>query len=503
MSTLLLTALLGLAAGAFFILRRNRKGNLPPGPFQWPLVGNALSVPKKPHLKFMEWAKTYGDIMTVQIFDKRIIVINNVNIAREAFNKLPLMGRAYLEPFEVYFKGVDDYPEEVARGVLGSEGPVWVEQRRFTLRHLRDFGFGKHHAMEEHIREEVSQLLAWVRDQKGQPVRMWRRFAQATSNVLWRIIAGEGIHQKQDETAIIEAATQHVLGLLDEPIPVFLPWLSKFFGKFSGWNKLITLSDKMHEIFYRYVEAHQRNFSPDNPPEDFIDAYLKKISETTDKTSSFYGENGVLSLKLTVSDLFIAGSETTASTLNWAVLFLTTFPEIRKKVQEEIQQVVGHSRSPTIADRASMPYTEAFVNETLRKSSHTTFGVMHRALQDTELNGYSIPKDSWVGCFQYYIHHDPRIWGDPDNFRPERFLTTDAEGNQTIKKFEEFLPFSIGKRLCIGEQLAKEEIFVFVTSLFQHFDTQFDQNDTAPTLDPRTSMFQNPEHFKVILTERR
>ncbi|CAG7677051.1 unnamed protein product, partial [Allacma fusca] len=69
----------------------------------------------------------------------------------------------------------------------------------------------------------------------------------------------------------------------------------------------------MHEIFYRYVENHRKNFSPDNPPQDFIDAYLKKISETTDKTSSFFGENGVESLRLTVSDLFIAGSETTAS----------------------------------------------------------------------------------------------------------------------------------------------------------------------------------------------
>ncbi|CAG7731927.1 unnamed protein product, partial [Allacma fusca] len=211
----------------------------------------------------------------------------------------------------------------------------------------------------------------------------------------------------------------------------------------------------------------------------------------------------VESLRLTVSDLFIAGSETTASSLNWAVLFLTKFPEIQKKVQTEILQVVGESRTPTVADRSNMPFTEAFVNETLRKSSHTTYGVMHRALQDTELNGYLIPKGSWVNCFQYYIHHDPRIWGDPENFRPERFLTTDSDGIQTVKKFDEFLPFSIGKRLCIGEQLAKDELFVFLTCLYQVFDTHFDPNDTHPSIHTRTSMFRNPEYFKVVLTERR
>ncbi|CAG7661517.1 unnamed protein product, partial [Allacma fusca] len=208
MSSVLLIAILGLTAIAFFLMRKGQKGKLPPGPTQLPFFGNALSIGKRPHAKFMEWAKIYGDIMTVRIFNKRIIMINDVNIARDAFNKLPLTGRAYVEPFEVYFKGVDDFPEEVARGVLGSEGQAWVEQRRFTLRHLRDFGFGKHQAMEEHIHEEVRSLLSWVRAQNGQPVGMWRRFAEATSNVLWRIIAGERIHQKQEETAIIESANR-------------------------------------------------------------------------------------------------------------------------------------------------------------------------------------------------------------------------------------------------------------------------------------------------------
>src|SRR5437868_4098343 len=112
-----------------------------------------------------------------------------------------------------------------------------------------------------------------------------------------------------------------------------------------------------------------------------------------------------------------------------------------------------------------MPYTEAVIAETLRYSSLTPMGVFHTTMEDVEFHGYSIPKGTIVMPNQFYVHHDPKVWGDPMNFRPERFLTSEG----TFKKHEALIPFSIGRRQCLGEALARDSLFLFATNLFQKY----------------------------------
>ena len=137
--------------------------------------------------------------------------------------------------------------------------------------------------------------------------------------------------------------------------------------------------------------------------------------------------------------------------------------------------------------------------ETLRKSSITPFGIFHAAMETTTLDGYTIPKGSWVTINHYHVHHDPQIWGDPEKIRPERFLSDDGK---SVVKNDALIPFSTGKRICIGEQIAKDTIFMFLTAIIQRFEIELDPNFPEPSLESPTPMFLTPQPFYVVIKDR-
>ena len=140
-------------------------------------------------------------------------------------------------------------------------------------------------------------------------------------------------------------------------------------------------------------------------------------------------------------DLFGAGTETTTTTLRWAILFMLHNPEMLRRVQREVAENVGPSRMPTMKDKPYLPYTEAVLLETQRKGDVFPFGVPHACMEDMTLRGYHIPKGTHFMTVLYAAHRDPKVWKEPYRFNPERFL--DAEGH--ISKDEHLIPFSMGK----------------------------------------------------------
>jgi len=146
-----------------------------------------------------------------------------------------------------------------------------------------------------------------------------------------------------------------------------------------------------------------------------------------------------------------------------------------------------------------MPYTEALIAETSRFASIAPMGVAHRAIRDQEFKGYMIPKDSLIMANAYYIHHDPAIWGDPEKFRPERFLSPDGK---TFKKHDALMPFSIGRRQCLGEALARDSLFLFGTNLFQRFHIEFDKNGPDHGFESAVNFILTPKPFNIILKDR-
>jgi len=147
-----------------------------------------------------------------------------------------------------------------------------------------------------------------------------------------------------------------------------------------------------------------------------------------------------------------------------------------------------------------LPYAESFILEIMRIISLTPVGVPHAVTEDVEFHGYFIPKGTALYASIYSTHHDPEVWGDPENFRPERFLSKDGT---RAERHESLIPFSTGKRSCLGEVLARDQLFLFITSLVQRFSIVPEAGKPKPTLDPKHGQLSlEPHHFSVILKYR-
>jgi cytochrome P450 len=198
-------------------------------------------------------------------------------------------------------------------------------------------------------------------------------------------------------------------------------------------------------------------------------------------------------------DIFFAGTDTVANTLHWALLLLSVNPHIQDAFYEEIDRVIGCSRLPEASDEDNMIYTQALIQEILRYTSIAPMAVFHSAIQDVRFHGFKIPKDAMVLLNFHGAHHDKGYWGDPEVIRPSRFLSPDG---QALIKHEAFFPFGGGKRLCVGEALARKEMFLFLTSIIQKFRVGVDPNIVNPSLEPIVSFILLPPNHGLVFEKR-
>ncbi|KAK7500192.1 hypothetical protein BaRGS_00008739, partial [Batillaria attramentaria] len=202
-------------------------------------------------------------------------------------------------------------------------------------------------------------------------------------------------------------------------------------------------------------------------------------------------------LKL-VGDLFVAGTETTATTLRWFFVFLVRWPPVQRRMREEIDKVYPDQSTPSIHDRHRLPYVEAAILECQRYADIAPFAVTHATSCDVELNEYFVPKGSLVIPNVNSVHFDPELWDNPDTFRPERFL--DADGD--VVKPEHLIPFFMGKRACPGEGLARMELFLFITTILQRYEIKPAEQGTLPPLDGIVGITRTPLPHKIRFVKR-
>ncbi|KAK7888839.1 hypothetical protein WMY93_024399 [Mugilogobius chulae] len=426
------------------IIQNWRPKNYPPGPWPIPFIGDTFRVsPSTIHLDIAKLAKKYGNIFSVQLFGGKVVVINGYKLVREALavNGDDYVDRPKLPLFEDLVGNA---------GLVLSNGYLWKQQRRFALHTLRNFGLGKK-SLEPAIQQECQYLTEALALHKGEPIDPHILLNKAVSNIIPEILEVQGT----------------IWAMLYNTIPGLMRRLP------GPHRRIFTLSHRVVGYVQAKIDEHKESHNPSDP-RDYIDCFLSEIAEKEDKEAGFDMRN----LCFSALDLFGAGSETTTSTLYWGLLFMINYPDIQKRVQAEIDAVVGSSRPPSMQDRDDLHYTNA--------------GVMIVGNLDSVL-------------------HDPSMWESPHTFNPGHFL----DENGKFCKREDFIPFSIdiyttvienanAKRererereaVCLGEQLARMELFLFFSGLLQRFTFSAPEGE-KPTLDSIMTVMNAPKPYRL------
>ncbi|NXU49267.1 CP2K1 protein, partial [Turnix velox] len=454
-----------IPAGLLFILilllivkrqhfgKSHMKGKIPPGPRPLPIIGNMLIMDmKRPYRTMLELSKTYGPIFSIQIGLKKMVVLSGYDMVKEALvNQADAFaGRPKIPVVEEAGEG---------RGVIFSDGEHWKVMRRFTLTTLRDFGMGKK-AIEDRVVEEYECLSEVIEAQKGKPLEMTMMTNAAVANVIVSILLGRRYDYE-------DPIFKKLLSLINENIRIFGGPPLTFYNTFPFLGFLVkdrkTFHQNVREVnaFTKVNFLERLQVLDRNDQRTFIDSFLVKQQEENGKANGYFSNENLFQV---VRNLFAAGMETTSSTLRWAILLMMKYPEIQRKVQVEIEQVLG-SNPPRTEHRTKMPYTDAVVHEIQRFANILPLNLPHETTTDVTLKGYFIPKGTYIVPLLTSVLRDETQWEKPDTFYPEHFL--DANGK--FVKREAFIPFSAGRRACAGENLAKMELFLFFTRLMQKF----------------------------------
>ncbi|XP_066568937.1 cytochrome P450 2J2-like isoform X2 [Amia ocellicauda] len=378
-------------------------------------------------------------------------------------------------------------------GLIFSNGPHWKKQRRFTLSTLRNFGLGKK-SLESVIVEESRFLQEALENEQGNPFDPHFILNNAVSNIICSMVFGHRFEYSDNQF-------QRTLKLLSETLTLEGTIYVQLYEAFPAVMKLVP--GPHNKIFSNYkelaafvrkeLEKHKEDWDP-LAPQDYIDSYLAEIEKSKEDIASGFHERNLV---LCTLDLFLAGTETTSTTLRWALLYMMKYPEIQEKVQAEIDRVIGQARPPCMADRANMPYTDAVIHEVQRMGNIVPLNGPRMAIKDTTVGGYFIPKGTAVMAILNSVLFDKSEWQTPDSFSPEHFL--DSQGN--FVRREAFMPFSAGKRVCLGEQLARMELFLFFTSFFQKFSF-YSAPGVEPSLEAQTGGTRSPFPYKICVTPR-
>uniref|UniRef100_A0A8C7E441 Cytochrome P450 1A n=1 Tax=Naja naja TaxID=35670 RepID=A0A8C7E441_NAJNA len=454
------------------------------GPRGYPLIGNILDLGKNPHLALTGLSQKYGD-HAHSPRARPVVVLSGLETIKQALVKQggDFVGRPDLYSFQFINEG-----QTFTFGWNSEES--WRVRRRLAQSALKTFAGSTSPnsstcLLEDHISKEAEYLVTKFRDQmkEKESFEPFQYVVISVVNVICAMCFGRRYdHEDQELLKIVDINND--FGMV-APLEIH-----RSMEAFKDLNR------RFNVLMKKLVEEHYEGFDKNNI-RDITDSL---ISFCQDKKPNFNANDALNNKNIVgiVNELFGAGFDTVTTALSWCLLYLVTYPEIQKRIQEELDQIIGRERTPKQSDRAMLPYSEAFMYEMFRHSSFIPFTIPHCTTRDTALNGFYIPKDTCVFVNQWQVNHDPKLWDEPSVFNPERFLATDGTGINRAE-CEKVMIFGLGRRQCIGQNIAKWEVFLFLTTLVQKLEFTLsgtEMMDATPQYG-LTMKYKKCEHFRV------
>ncbi|XP_007436918.1 cytochrome P450 1A5-like [Python bivittatus] len=467
------------------------------GPRGYPFIGNILDLGKNPHLALTQMSQKYGDIMLIHLGTRPVLVLSGLETIKQALVKQgsDFVGRPDLHSFKFIGNG-----ETFTFGRNSEES--WRVRRRLAQNALKTFAMSispnsSTCLLEEHISKEAEYLVMKFQDlmKEKESFDPSQYVVISVVNVICAMCFGKHYnHEDQELLSIVDinndfgavAASGNPADFF--PILQYLP--SRSIETFKDLNQ------RFNMLVENLVKEHYVSFDKNNIRDitDSLISFCQDKKPGSDANDSLKDQN-IVGI---VNELFGAGFDTVTTGLAWCLLYLVTYPKTQRKIQEELDQIIGRERAPKLSDCAVLPYSEAFIFEMFRHSSYVPFTIPHCTTRNTVLNGFYIPQDTCVFVNQWQVNHDLKLWNEPSVFNPERFLATDGTGINR-EECEKVMIFGLGKRQCIGQSIAKKEIFLFLTTLVQKLEFTLsgpEMVDMTPQYG-LTMKFKKCEHFRV------
>ncbi|XP_035272681.1 cytochrome P450 2F2-like isoform X1 [Anguilla anguilla] len=470
----------------FLLFRTRRPKNFPPGPWPVPIFGNLLQLNLvNPLDDLRKLSERYGKVYSIYIGSKPAVVLNGLQAMKDALvtQSVEFAGR----PQDLLINHLNEN-----KGVVFAYGPVWKEHRRFTLTTLRNFGLGKR-SMEERILGEVSYIASDLENNAGKAIDSQILFHKAAFNIICTVLFGTRYKHEdeflQHNIRYIKEVTKIVNGPWDmiyEMLPLLRHLPLPFQKAFHNMNMVRkSLADQVSQHKESWVTGE---------PRDLTDCYLDEMDKRGDDVSSF-NEKQLIGYLL---DLLFAGTDTTANTLLTAFLHLMTHPDVQERCQKEIDEVLGEKEQASYEDRHKMPYTQAMIHETQRVADTVPLSVFHTTTKDIRLMGYDLPKGTLIIPNLSSVLSEESQWKFPHDFNPSNFLNDQGE----FVKPDAFMPFSAGPRVCLGEGLARMELFLILVTLLRRFNFVWPEDSGVPDCTPVFGLTQTPKPYRLVVRLR-
>ncbi|KAK7318548.1 hypothetical protein RJT34_03251 [Clitoria ternatea] len=446
---------------------KNKANKLPPGPKGLPILGSLHMIGANPHRDLHRLAQKYGPIMHLRLGFVPTIVVSS-----------PQAAEMFLKTYDLVFASRP--PHEASKYIaweqknlsFGPYGSYWRNMRKMcTLELLSQTKINSFRPMRE---EELDQLIKFLREaaKDGTVVDLSAKVATLSADMACRMVLGKKYMDQDLDEKGFKGVMQEGMNLAATPnIGDYIPYFGAL--DLQGLTKRMKVVHKIFDDFFEKVidEHMQSEKREDKKIKDFVDVMLGFVGA---EESEYRIERP--NIKAILLDMLAGSMDTSATAIEWTISELLKNPRVMKKVQMELEKVVGMERKVEESDLEKLEYLDMVIKESMRIHPVAPLLIPHQSREDCMVGEYFIPKGSRVIVNAWAIMRDPSVWKEAEKFWPERF-----EGSDIDVRGRDFqlIPFGSGRRGCPGLQLGLTVVRLVVAQLVHCFHWKL-PNDMVP-----------------------
>ncbi|XP_031407000.1 cytochrome P450 81Q32-like isoform X2 [Punica granatum] len=477
-AVLLFVSFFFLVYGFFFLRKHANPKNLPPGPPSLPIIGHLHLLKEPIHRSLQELTSTYGRTFLLRIGYRKVLVISSASAVQECFMKYDIV---FADRPRMLVMEILNYDKTTV--AFSPYGAYWRNLRRLLA--IEIFSTKSLAALSSIWQEEARIWVKELFEKSGKEmfiVRLRSKLIDLSFNVMMMVLVGKRYYGKEDD--VVSEEGREIKEMMRE--------LGELHGSTANLGDYIPILETMDFLGVKKRMVKGRN-KIDSFLQHLVDANRCKIiesavpsvdnntsGETSTRTTCLLNRMLLLqqtepefyidrTIKGVLQTMLLAGTDTSATTVEWVMALLLNHPDVLAKAKIEIDSAVGCNRLVEDADLPNLPYLQNVITETLRLYPPVPLLLPHESSEDTTVCGFHVPRSTMLLVNAWSIHRDPELWEDPERFVPERFEHGSRESGYEGHKW---IPFGVGRRACPGATFGRRVVGLVVGSLIQCFEWQ-------------------------------